>query len=119
MTEDFIPADCSLLLEVFTPVSIYDTETPEVDWEVSTDPDHSYPFLLAPQQYAEQEIDPIRCTASIGTIEVGVIDKPLTPGDQQTGFMTAKVHDLLGRRCRLRRWINEEIGWVTIADGPA
>lgn len=118
-----MPAACSLLLEVYEPVSLdgYDDEYSDelVAWEVSSDRLHAYPFLIAPRQYAEQEIDAVRCTASIGTIEVGVIDKAEVPGDQTTGFMTARVHDLLGRRCRLRRWINNTIGYVTIADGPA
>lgn len=115
----FTPADCSLWLEVFEPVTIYDDNPDVVAWEVSTDPRHDYPYLLAPRNYAEQEIDPIRSTASIGTVEVGVIDRPIVPGDQTTGFMTARVHDLLGRRCRLRRWISVAAGWQVIADGPA
>lgn len=111
-------APCSLKLEVYTPISIYD-DTETLDWEVSSDPSHEQPWLIAPRQYAEQEIDPIKCTASIGTIEVGVIDVPTVPGDQSTGWMTARIHDVKGRRCRLRRFIDDEIGWVIIADGPA
>jgi len=119
MTEESL-APCQLLLEVFEPVSIYDPEAEaELAWEVSTDPDHLFPYLLAPRNYAEQEIDPIRCTASIGTVEVGVIDVPTVDGDQRSGWMTARVHDMLGRRCRLRRFIDDVTGWVTIADGPA
>lgn len=110
---------CTLLLEVFTPINIYDDSEPTVDWEVSTDPAHEAPYLIAPRNYAEQEIDPIQCTATIGTIEVGVIDPPTVPGFQNTGWMTARIHDILGRRCRLRRYINSTLGWVTIADGPA
>ncbi len=114
-----MPAPCSLLLEVYTPISIYDDTFPTIDWAVSSDPDHSAPYLLAPRNYAEQEIDPISCTATIGTVEVGVIDAPIELGDQTTGFMTEKVFDLLGRRCRLRRWIDDTSGWATIADGVA
>lgn len=115
---------CSLILEVYDPISLDDYDSEDyagelVAWEVSSDPAHPFPYLLSPRQYAEQEIDAIQCTASIGTIEVGVIDKPEVAGDQNTGFMSARVHDLLGRRCRLRRWIDDEIGYVTIADGPA
>lgn len=113
-----MPAPCSLLLEVFTPISIYEgIET--LEWEVSTDPDHAYPYLIAPRNYAEQEIDPIRCAASIGTVEIGVIDVPEIAGEQSSGWMTARIHDILGRRCRLSRWINEDLGWTVIADGPA
>lgn len=115
------PVPCSLLLEVFEPTSLdYDGPDPNiVAWEISTDPAHDRPWLLAPRQYAEQEIDPIACTASIGQIEIGVIDVPEIPGNQDTGWMTARVHDIFGRRCRLTRYINETIGWIVIADGPA
>jgi hypothetical protein len=115
-------ASCSLLLEVFEPPSLeYDASDSSavVAWSVSTDPAHARPWLLAPRQYAEQEIDPIACTASIGQVEIGVIDVPEVAGDQDTGWMTARVHDLLGRRCRLTRYIDATIGWVVIADGPA
>lgn len=114
-----MPAECSLLLEVFAPVSIYEPIATEVDFEVSTDPAHPNPYLQAPRNYAEQEIDPIQCTATIGTVEVGVVDVPTIAGDQTTGWMTARVHDMLGRRCRLRRWVDDAVGWVVIADGPA
>ncbi len=114
-----MPAPCSLLLEVFLPLSLYDETFESVDWEVSSDPAHPTPYLLAPKNYAEQEVDPVRCTASIGTVDVGVIDVPTVEGEQGTGWMTARVQDLLGRRCRLSRWIDDTIGWVTIADGPA
>ncbi len=114
-----MPALCSLLLEVYSLLSIYDDAIETIEWEASTDPDHLAPYLIAPQNYAAQEIDPIKCAAQIGTIEVGVIDVPQVFGDQSTGWMTARVHDLLGRRCRLRRYINAETGYVTIADGPA
>ena len=112
--------DCSLQLDVYHPASLtgeYSEDT--IDWSVSTDPDHAFPYLLAPRQYAEQEIDTIACTASIGQIEIGVMDIPTTPGDQNTGWMTARVHDVLGRRCRLSRYVNADIGWILISDGPA
>lgn len=115
-----MPLNCSLQLDVYYPASLsgeYDEDV--VAWSVSTDPDHDFPYLLAPRQYAEQEIDTIACTASIGQIEIGVLDVPINPTDQQTGWMTARVHDLLGRRCRLRRYVSLSIGWVVIADGPA
>lgn len=115
-----MPLGCSLQLDVYYPPSLageYDEDT--VDWSVSTDPAHAFPYLLAPRQYAEQEIDTIACTASIGQVEIGVMDVPTNPTDQQTGWMTARVHDVTGRRCRLRRWVDATIGWVVIADGPA
>lgn len=108
-----MPAACSLLLEVYQLGGLL------VDWEVSTDPNHFHPYLLGPQNYEGQTVDPISAAASIGTVEVGVIDPARTPGDQTTGWMTEKVGSIRGRRCRLRRWIDELVGWITIADGPA
>jgi hypothetical protein len=110
-----------LQLDVYhpSPITIYDAPEDVVDYSVSTDKAHPFPYLIAPSQYAAQEIDPIQCTASIGTVSVGVIDVPTLSGDQTTGWMTARVFDLQGRRCVLRRWVDEATGWVVIADGPA
>jgi hypothetical protein len=113
-----MPKLYSLELRVFAPASIYDDYADEViAYTISTDPAHESPYLLIPNQYATQEIDPIQCTASIGSIEVGAIDVPTIPGDQTTGWMTARVSDLRGRRCQLVRWMGTE--YITIADGPA
>src|SRR4051812_14652818 len=108
-----MPARCSLLLEV------YRADGEVVDWSVSTDPAHQRPYLIGPANYEGQEIDPVAAAATIGTVEVGVIDPFQTPGDQTTGWMTERVGSLRGRRCRLRRYIDSTIGYVTLADGPA
>lgn len=114
-----MPAPCTLLLEVFRSALEYDLADEVVDFEVSTDDAHEHPWLMPIRNYGEQEIDPVACAASIGTVQVGVIDVHQTPGDQTTGWMTERVHNVFGRRCRLRRWVDNTIGWVTIADGPA
>jgi hypothetical protein len=116
-----MPRPCSHQLDIYhpQPITIYDAPEDTIDYSVSTDPDHPFPYLLAPSQYAEQQIDPILCTATIGTVSVGVIDPAVIEGNQTTGWMTAKIFDLMGRRCRLRRWVDDDIGWVVIADGPA
>lgn len=106
-------APCSLLLEVYLPGGEV------VDWSVSSDPDHVRPYLLGPERYEGQEIDPVSAAATIGTVEVGVIDPAQIPGEQTTGWMTERLGGLRGRRCRLRRWVDDVIGWVLIADGPA
>lgn len=114
-----MPAFCSLLLEVFKSAVDYDLGDETVDWSVSTDPAHARPWLMPVGNYGEQEADPVSCAVSIGTLEVGVIDVPQTLGDQTTGWMTERAHGVFGRRCRLRRYVDDDIGWVTIADGPA
>ncbi len=111
-------APCSLLLEVFED----DRET--VRWSVATSPLHPTPFLTEPGQYATQEIDVAQGGATLGTVSVTVIDPARIPGDQDSGWMTEKLSalglgDIQGRRCVLRRFISEALGYTVIADGPA
>lgn len=108
-----MPALCSLRLDVYLPGGV------DVDWSVSTDPANVRPYLIAPQNYDGQEIDPITGAATIGTVDVGVIDVPTVPGNKATGWMTARIGSIRGRRCLLRRWFGGAVGWITIADGPA
>lgn len=108
-----MPIPGALLLEVYQPGG------EALDWSVSTDPDHVWPYLIGPENYQAQEIDPIAGASTIGTVEVGVIDPAQELGDQDSGWMTERVGELRGRRCRLRRYIDEITGYVTISDGPA
>lgn len=108
-----MPALCSLVLDVYLPGGLV------VDWSVSTDSAHRRPYLIAPQNYDGQEIDPITGASSIGTVDVGVIDPATVAGDKSTGWMTARIGTIRGRRCVLRRWFGGAVGYITIADGPA
>lgn len=62
--------------------------------------------------------------ASIGQVNVAIADVRQTPGDQDTGYVTGKLADasatpaVVGRRARLRRFIDPTLGWITLADGP-
>lgn len=104
---------CALQLDVYQD----DAET--IDWSVSTDDGSARPYILAPANYDSQEIDPVTGSASIGTVEVGVVDPNQVAGDKTTGYMTERVGSIRGRRCVLRRYVNSTIGWIHIADGPA
>jgi hypothetical protein len=104
---------CTLLLEV------YDADGTTIAWEVATDRAHPFPYLLFPSNYGSREIDPVAGAASIATVDVTIADVAQTPGDQRTGFVTERLSGIFGRRCRLRRFISETLGWYTIADGPA
>ena len=109
---------CSVVLEVF------DDDRETVLWRVGTSIAEPYPYLLEPDRYAEQEIDPATGGATVGTVTVLVIDPAIEPGVQVTGWLTAKlaalgVPDLAGRRCLLRRWIDDDLGYQVLADGPA
>lgn len=103
---------------------IYGDDREEILWSVGTSPGHAHPFLLEPESYAEQEIDAANGAATVGTITLSIIDRRQTAGDQDTGWVTAKLAELglanlAGRRVRVRRFISEELGWVVLADGPA
>lgn len=109
---------CTLVLQVF------EEDRQRVAWEVGTDTYHDHPYLCVPEHYGEQEIDVVNGAATIGQVEVVVVDKNQTVGDQDSGWMTERlsaggVQVIHGRRCRLLRYIDHERGWVVIADGPA
>lgn len=108
-----MPMRGSLLLKV------YQSGGEVVDWTVASDVDHVRPYLIGPANYEGQEIDPASAAATIGTVDVGVIDPAQTPGDQQSGWMTQRVGTIRGKRCQLLRYIDEVQGYITIADGPA
>lgn len=108
-----MPRPGSLLLEVFQTGGLV------LDWSVSSDESHVRPYLIGPQNYSSQQIDPVSAAATIGTLEVGVIDPAQIAGDQDSGWMTERVGQIRGRRCRLRRYIDDVVGWVMLAEGPA
>lgn len=109
---------CTLVLQHFA------EDRKRVKWEVGTDTYHSNPYLCLPEHYGEQEIDVVNGAASIGQVEVVLIDKNVIPGDQDSGWLTRRlpigsVGGIHGRRNRLIRYIDYDLGWVVIADGPA
>lgn len=98
---------CDLLLEVFND----DRET--VRWSAATSLVYSNPFLVMPDRYAEQEIDPATGSATLTTISVTVVDHAEEAGDQDGGFLTGKLAfntlaDIAGRRARLLRAIGDQ-----------
>lgn len=74
------------------------------------------PYLKEPRDFSDTETDFPAGAATIGSIRVGVVDYPLLLGDQDSGIVTAKIKDAIGRRAVLRRW-REDIGMVTVFDG--
>lgn len=109
---------CSLVLEV------YEEDEETIAWEVGTSPGHPFPYLVEPGNYGAQEIDVIAGAATIGQVEVTVVDKAQTAGDQDSGYLTERLVEgavpaIRGRRCRLIRYVSDQVGFVVIADGPA
>ena len=111
---------CDLLLEVF------DDDRETVLWAAGTSRSHEHPYLVLPDKYAEQEIDVATGAATIGTVTVTVIDKAQTAGDQDSGWMTARLArfglaNLHGRRARLTRFVDVPEGLIpnVVIDGVA
>lgn len=110
-------APCSVL------VTIFEEDKETIAWEVSTDPDHELPYLAEPEDYGEQELDIAKGSAAIGTVSVTIVDRRTIAGDQDSGYVTSKlaalgVAALGGRRARVVRFIEPELGHQVIADGP-
>ncbi len=60
-------------------------------FDVSTDLAHARPYLKAPTSFPEQEINFAKGTASIGQVNVQVVDVPTSATDQDTGYLTAQL----------------------------
>jgi len=108
---------CAIVLD------IYDDDRETVRWSFGTSPTHPRPYLCHPERYAAQDIDAATGAATIGTAAVTLIDRPRVAGDQDSGFLTRILGqqgfgNLRGRRGKLRRFIDEDAGWITIIDGP-
>jgi hypothetical protein len=104
---------CTAVLEV------YEDDGETIAFTVTTDPASDHAYLMPPDNYGAREIDPVSGAASIGTVDVQIVDPAQIPGDQDGGWMTERLDQIFGRRCRLRRYVSQLEGFYTIADGPA
>lgn len=116
--QDLVSRPCVVILFV------YEEDRETVAWQVGDYSDHPNPYLCLLENYGEQEVDFVAGAVTIGQVEVVVIDRRQTAGDQDSGWMTERLSEgglgvIHGRRCRVIRYISEELGWVVIADGPA
>jgi hypothetical protein len=108
-----LPGPCYLY------ATVYDDDGITPLWEVSTDPTEETQYLCEPLNYGEQEIDVIDGAASLGQLELLVVDKAQVVGDQDSGWMTQRIPDVHGHRVRVIRYVEELAGWVVLVDGPA
>jgi hypothetical protein len=77
-------------------LTVYDDDDSTPLFDVSTDVGHARPYLKAPVGFPEQEINFAKGTASIGQVNVQIVDVPTTPTDQDTGYLTAQLPDAAG-----------------------
>ncbi len=91
-------------------------------FDVSTDIGHVRPYLKAPTSYPEQEVNFAKGTASIGQVNVQIVDVPTVATDQKTGYVTGQLPDangfsaLNGHRALLTEDI-DGAGPSTVIDG--
>lgn len=74
-------------------LTVYDDDDVSELFDVSTDPAHARPYLKAPRGFPEQEVNFAKGTASIGQVNVQIVDVPTTPTDQDTGYLTGELAD--------------------------
>jgi hypothetical protein len=101
--------------------TVFDDDRLTLLWQVSNDPTHPYPYLIDPgsSQYGAQEIDPIEGRSSITEVTIRVLDPATIAGDQDSGWLTARLKGLRERRVRVERGLPDASGTIVLADGPA
>jgi len=106
-------------------LDVFDDDGMTVLWTVSTDPAHTYPYLVEPENYGEQQISVAEGSASLTSVAVTIIDPAQTVGDQDSGWLTERLAlfgfaNVGGHRCRLIRFVPDGLlGYQVLADGPA
>ncbi len=90
-------------------------------FDVSTDIGHVRPYLKAPLGFPEQEVNFAKGTASIGQVNIQIVDVPTVSTDQKTGYMTGRLSSaglsaLNGHRALLTEDI-DGAGPATVLDG--
>ena len=103
-------------------LTVYDDDDATVLFDVSTDPAHPRPYLKAPDNFPEQEVNFAKGSASIGQMNVQIVDVPTVATDQDTGYLTGQLPDASGFSALLghRVLVTEDLdaaGPATIIDG--
>jgi hypothetical protein len=87
----------------------------------TTDPAGTNPYLKEPGPGAESEIDLLHGSASIGQLNLEVVDVPTTPGDQSSGIFTSLLATAGGETALNGRLALYEVNrggtWVTALRG--
>lgn len=82
-------------LPIYELTVFQDDDTTEL-FDVSTDPGHARPYLKAPTGFPEQEINFAKGSASIGQVNVEIVDVRTVATDQDTGYLTGQLADGAG-----------------------
>lgn len=98
-------------MAIYQYLTIYDDLDVPVDGAgtttCSTNPAHARPYLIQVLETAESEVDFLEGRSTIGQVNIKVLDKRVTAGNQATGWLTAILasssgeNKLVGRRIKL------------------
>ncbi len=83
-------------MSVVYELTVYHDDDVAELFDVSTDIGHARPYLKAPTGYPEQEVNFAKGTASIGQVNVQIVDVPTVATDQKTGYVTGQLPDANG-----------------------
>ncbi len=102
-------------------LTVFDDDDVAELFDVSTDPAHARPYLKAPTNFPEQELDFAKGAASIGQMNLEIVDVRTDATDQDTGYFTGQLATAGGFSALNghRALVTEDIGSgaVTILDG--
>ena len=102
-------------------LTVYQEDDSTELFAVGTDPAHAKPYLKAPTQLDEQEVEFAKGAVSIGQLNVEIVDVLTDPTDQNTGYITSQLADVAGysQLNGHRALLTEDLGggFLTVLDG--
>lgn len=78
---------------------------------------HPRPYLITPRGFTATEVDFIEGKSDIGAVSVGILDKRQEAADQNTGIVTSKIGEMVGRRATMRRWVPGISDYIILFEG--
>lgn len=82
-----------MAIEPVYALTVYEDDDTTPLFVVSTDPGHANPYLVVPTSFPEQEVQFAKGAASIGQMNVQIVDVRTDAADQSTGWFTAQLAD--------------------------
>lgn len=71
--------------------------------DFSTDAAHPRPYLGEVKDWSATELDLIAASSTIGSVRLAIVDKRTDPLDQDTGILTSRLSEIVGKMALLRR----------------
>lgn len=74
-------------------------------------------YMKVPTDLSDARVDFINGAASVGGLNLQVLDVRRVANDQSTGIITSHLMDLVDARALVRKWVGGTIGWAVVLDG--